>query len=390
MIKKNFMKALLVIYRDNERAGGSVRVAEVLANSLLRLGVDLYVIVAYGGKGRLAKTLGDRCLLMHAADKFDFHAWWRYRRLLKELNPDLVHYIDTVGWMTLAGAGLHSTRIMHQHFRPDVGPDGSKRFKAIRWLSGTADQVIAISVGAGRQLTEKCGIPSTKVSVVHNAIDPTYLISDTISEDAIVTKYPRERVLGMAVRVVEDKGIEDAFYLLRKLPSNYILAIAGDGPAKARLENLAVEMGLAARTRWLGSVSDIRNFYAGIDYYLFMSWYEGFGLSVAEAMFLRKPVVGLLGDGEIAEAEYPLVNSENSLLFGRTTPGAFKSESDPEVIRLLAEAILDLDIDRDTQKKYVENAYDWVHQRFTSEVQAERILAVYSKTLSRKKSWQQR
>ena len=342
------MKVLLVVYRDNERAGGSVRVAEVLANALLKLGVDLHVVVAYGDGGRLSGMLGERCLLMHASSRNDFLAWWRYRCLLKVLNPDVVHYVDTVGWMTLAGAGSHSTRIMHQHFRPDVGPDGFKRFRGIRWFSSAADQVIAISAGAGRQLIEKCGIPPTKVSVVHNAVDPAYLVAGEISTDRLV-KAPGERILGMAVRVVEDKGIEDAFSLLKKLPPNYSLAIAGDGPAKARLENLAVEMGLTARTRWLGSVSDIRSFYAGIDYYLFMSWYEGFGLSVAEAMFSRKPVVGLLGDGEITEPEYPLVNKTNSLLIERSTPGAFKPELEPQVIRFLAKAILNLDADARAQ-----------------------------------------
>lgn len=378
------MKILLVVYRDNERVGGSLRVAEILASSLLSEGVDVYVVCAYGDSGRLKAELGDRCILMNSGGRKDFRAWLRYRNFVKRLSPDIVHYVDCVGWMTLAGIGLKPKRIVHQHSRPDVGPGGHKRFRNIRWLSGTADRVIAISEGAGRQLVEKCGVEKEKVSVIYNAVNPDYLkISQSSSGDRNTTASD-ERVLGMAIRVVEDKGVEDALKLLQYLPNNYVLSIAGDGPAREKLKACALELGVSDRLRWLGSVSDIAEFYKNIDYYLFMSWYEGFGLSVAEAMFCQKPVVGLLGDGEIAEPEYPLVNTENSLLINRSDPGSFKSEVKGEIIELLAKALLMLDENSTARKSMVMNAFDWVNERFTSQVQLKMVLKAYRKTIEGK------
>lgn len=372
------MKTLIVVYRDDERAGGSVRVAEVLAHSLPARGIDLHIVVAYGEGGRLKGLLGDRCHFMRASGPRDLAAWRRYRRFIRKLAPDVVHYVDNVGWMALAGMWLPIKRINHQHFRPDVGPRGHKRFKQIRWLLGTADKIVAISFGAGRQLVEKCHIAPEKVAVVHNAVDLNYLSASKNQTD-------REKcVLGMAVRVVADKGIEDAFNLLTLLPDRFELVIAGDGPARTSLETLAANMGISARVRWVGSVRDISKFYAQIDFYLFMSWYEGFGLSVAEAMRCGRPIVGLLGDGEIAEEEYPLVTQENSILVNRSSPHLFAKEADKNVLMQLKEKIVELDRDYEWRSELTTNASNWVENKFSSELYGRRIHDVYCEVLQSK------
>ena len=366
------MKVFVVVYRDSERAGGSVRVAEVLARSLLAKGIDFQVIVAYGAGGRLERLLGEKCILLNASGPRDLLAWARYRRLIASQSPDIVHYVDNVGWMILAGAWAGAKRINHQHFRPDVGPDGHRRFRGIRWLLGTADRIIAISFGAKRVLIEGCGVTREKIVVVHNAVDANYLCP----RQSGVCSGP-SYTLGMAIRVVEDKGIEDAFNLLKILPDNFQLAIAGDGPARIRLERLALDMGLEGRVVWKGSLQDVSVFYSEIDFYLFMSWYEGFGLSVAEAMYSGVPVVGLLGDGEIAEPEYPLVTEHNSIVVQRSNPGFFGVEQNHDLLVLLAERIVGLAEDEACRDQMVMAAKDWVISRFSSSIFAERVVGVY-------------
>ncbi len=377
------MKILICIYRDDERSGGSVRVAEVLINGLLQTGVDVHVAVAYGPPGRLGAQFGERVNFIMSSRRADFSAWLRYRLSVRKLKPDVIHYVDNVGWMVLAGIGTRPKRVMHQHFRPDVGPDGARRFAAIRWLSGTAAHVVAISSGASRVLVEKCGISRSRVSVVYNAVDSSYLSSDQSALAGLSRIDTKERILGMAVRLVDDKGIEDAFSLLLALPPHFSVAIAGDGPARERLTNRAIELGLGGRVRWLGSVRNIADFYWGIDYYLFMSWYEGFGLSVAEAMLCNRPVVGLLGDGEIAEPEYPLVNNRNSILMERSAPGAFAPESDTNVIHRLADAILKTEQEPESRMQMTGFARQWVEQRFSSQLHVKRMCNVYQTVLSK-------
>lgn len=369
------MKVLIAVYMDNERAGGSIRVAEVMARVLPEQGIDVNLAVAYGGGGRLSRLLGEKCHLIEASGPRDIVAWGRYRRLVNKISPDVVHYVDNVGWMIIAAACTSPRRVNYQHFRPDIGPNGRKRFLRIRCLQGTADKLIAISHGAARSLAQGYGVSPSKIAVVHNAVDASYLAHTKPAQSS------ERYILGMAVRIVEDKGLEDALNLLNLLPPNFMLAIAGDGPARHKFEMIAHEMGLSGRVIWKGSIDDVANFYAEIDLYLFMSWYEGFGLSVAEAMHCGIPVVGLLGDGEISETEYPLVTEENAVLVRRSNPKDFAIESDPRKLHCLAERIVTLVSDDSHRNDLVRTAQNWVKDRFSSQLFASKLARIYGELI---------
>lgn len=372
------MKVLIVVYRDSEISGGSVRVAEIIVRAMLKFSVDVNVAVAYGENGRLAALIGGKIYFARSSGPISFINWVTYRKFIRDLKPDVIHYVDSVGWMVLAGYGLPAKRVMHQHIRPNMGPNGHKRLLRIRWIDGTADKIVAISHGAGRQLVDLCGIRQEKIEVIHNAVDSDYLRKKLDDAD-----YSKDKcILGMAVRVVNDKGLGDALNLLAILPERFNLVIAGDGPDLPYLKNRASDLGIKHRVTWLGSISDISGFYFDLDFYLFMSWYEGFGLSVAEAMASRVPIVGLLGDGEITEKEYPLLTDENSILIKRSNPNRFALESDVYVLESLRDAIISLDQDRNRRQQLVNAAETWIKERFYSNMYGDRVLAMYEKMLN--------
>lgn len=69
--------------------------------------------------------------------------------------------------------------------------------------------------------------------------------------------------------------------------------IVGDGPERAALEALAAELGLAARVRFAGHVSDseTRALYARAGAVFYAPWDEDYGLVTLEAFHASKPVV---------------------------------------------------------------------------------------------------
>lgn len=276
------------------------------------------------------------------------------------MRPDVIHFVDSVAWMILLSALIRTHVVTHQHFRPDVGSDGARRIPRIRNLSRFSDRVIAISFGAASVLGSKCRVPAAKIRVVHNAVSSAYLDDAPLAAPSLGGR----RVLGMAVRVVEDKGIEDAIRFLSFLPDRFILQIAGDGPERVRFEEFSRLLGVANRVVWLGAVRDISNFYREIDYYLYASWYEGFGLSVAEAMWSGKPVVGFSGDGEIFEEQFPLLTAENSLLVSRSRPGVFSAERLDSVFIELRDRLLQLDAESPKYLVLAGAGRDWVRARF--------------------------
>lgn len=71
-----------------------------------------------------------------------------------------------------------------------------------------------------------------------------------------------------------------------------VLRIVGTGPTEPRLRLLVDELGLADAVEFLGDRSDIPEILGDSDVFAFgMTWDEGFGVAVAEAMAARTPIV---------------------------------------------------------------------------------------------------
>jgi len=72
------------------------------------------------------------------------------------------------------------------------------------------------------------------------------------------------------------------------------LRIAGDGPLKAELEKLAVQLGIAERVEFLGEINhgQMPDVYRHADVYVQASWHESQGMAVLEATACGLPVVG--------------------------------------------------------------------------------------------------
>ena len=95
-------------------------------------------------------------------------------------------------------------------------------------------------------------------------------------------------------RLVYYKGLETALHALRSVPGT--LLIAGDGPARSRLERLAAQLDLRDRVRFLGKVDRDEDLIAHLlaaDAYWFPSnaRSEAFGVVQIEAMASGCPVI---------------------------------------------------------------------------------------------------
>ncbi len=103
-------------------------------------------------------------------------------------------------------------------------------------------------------------------------------------------------------RLVPRKGFDtliEATAVLRKRGIDVMLFIAGDGPDRKKLEELAWKHGVAERVRFAGAVSDgeLPGLYAACDVFAMVPRsigpdVEGFGIVYLEAGLMGKPVIG--------------------------------------------------------------------------------------------------
>jgi glycosyltransferase involved in cell wall biosynthesis len=114
--------------------------------------------------------------------------------------------------------------------------------------------------------------------------------------------------VGYIGRLSAEKGVDTLIDALAQTSNREIRAvIAGDGPERGRLEDLASRLGLDSRVRWAGYVPHERavDFYGEIDVAAVPSrttpgWKEQFGRVVIESLACEVPVVGS-DSGELAK-----------------------------------------------------------------------------------------
>jgi len=83
----------------------------------------------------------------------------------------------------------------------------------------------------------------------------------------------------------------DVLKVLRNMDVNVRLSIIGDGIERLRIEQRALELNVSDSLEIIGYSSNVGGYLAMSDIYLHSALTEGFGIAVAEAMHLEKPVI---------------------------------------------------------------------------------------------------
>lgn len=163
---------------------------------------------------------------------------------------------------------------------PARGITGWGKVRSHRSGAVIADRNVAVS----RYLRRRVGIRDADV------------IYNPVSERAFAqtaTGPGGEALVAFAGRLVAEKGVGLLLRAIEQVPG-VRLAVAGDGPVRAELERLALDLGLARRVRFLGSVAfpAVAELYARAAAVCVPStWNEPFGYSAAEAMAIGRAVV---------------------------------------------------------------------------------------------------
>ena len=217
---------------------------------------------------------------------------------------DVVHaneaHAVTAAW--LAGAQRRAAFLISRR----VGYPLSKgRIALARYK--VAQRIIAISQWVAERLAES-GAPKEKLVVVYEGVEVHAL------PDAEARKRARARwgvtaetaLLGSVGVLLPDKGHElliRALALLRVEFPGCKLLLAGAGPSRVMLEQLAGELGVSEMVIFAGFVADIETVYTALDVFLFPSFFEGLGTSLLAAMSYEIPSVAFdcCAFGEIIE-----------------------------------------------------------------------------------------
>jgi glycosyltransferase involved in cell wall biosynthesis len=159
-----------------------------------------------------------------------------------------------------------------------------------------ADRVITISNCSKRDIMRIYGLPDRKVSVTLLAADERFCPDPVGVPGSALAALPRPYILNVGTLEPRKnlEGLLRAFARACQAGVPHTLVITGArGWGRSRLAPLPRELGIADRVVFTGFVpdEDLPHLYAGADFFVYPSLYEGFGLPVLEAMASGTPVI---------------------------------------------------------------------------------------------------
>lgn len=354
------MKVLLADLETAWRGGQNQ--ALLLLKGLQARGNSAELVAAAGGE--LARRAAASGLTVHAVDGIFLRAQaaTRVRLLTTAQKFDIVHANEphalTSAW--LAGAHHRAPLLVSRR----VGYPISQNWVA-RSRYDAAARIVAISRWSAARVVAS-GIAESKVAIVYEGIEipvpPSVERRQKAREQwGVASDAP---MLGCVGVLSPDKGQEwliRALAELRKEIPAAKLLLAGDGPCRQRLQNLARQAGIGDAVIFAGFVSDVESVYAALDVFLLPSFFEALSNALMSAMAYAIPSIAfnLGGPAEIVE------NGESGVLV------------EPGNVEALRTALTKILADAAWAKELAENGRRRIEQNFSADRMVDAMIRVY-------------
>jgi glycosyltransferase involved in cell wall biosynthesis len=299
---------------------------------------------------------------------------WAILRLaggMKRHKCRLVHFHDAHS-VAVGSAAASLAKVPVRVISRNVDFPIKKNFLSQMKYTKNIDVIIAVSKGIKKVLVNG-GISPSLIKVIPDGIDYSPF------EEAASSQYLRQELgfglddflVGIVAHLADHKGhkylIKATEILKEKAPKIRVI-IVGEGPLRMELDRLVKQTHVEDIVFFLGFREDVPQILASLDLFVLSSYLEGMGSSILDAMASRLPVVATKTGG-IPEV---VVNGETGLLVPPRSPAA------------LAKAILKIYEDRELGSRLGQKGYEVVHQKFSAEAMALKVIREYERIAQRK------
>jgi glycosyltransferase involved in cell wall biosynthesis len=352
----------VVAYTDNVELGGAdLSLAHLLAHldpsiDVTVLGVASPIVdrVAEGRPSARTRTV------KRPESGHDWRSLRAHVAAVRELAPDVVHVNLASPWScqyAIAAAKLARRPRVVAVYQLAVPPVSERQRRAKRLTAPAVDRHVGVGERTSREVEALVGLGAGSVRTIHNGVpdEPPAL------PHPLPVSTP---VIGAIGRIELQKGFDTLIHALEQIPGA-TLVLVGDGGEKARLEDLARDLGIANRVYWTGWSESSRGYLPLFDVFALPSRFEGFPLALLEALLARSAVVAT-DVGSVPEA---VRDGETGLLVPPEDPGA------------LARAIRRLLADGELRSRLGESGRRLVLERFTAAHMTHGFEALYRELL---------
>lgn len=284
--------------------GGQSQVL-LTVNGLREIGLRATLVAHPDGELRRRAAEGLDLIPIAPRTEMDLSAAWRLSRVVKRIQPDVIHAHDPHG-IAMASLALSLGTSSVKGGRPPALV-ASRRVdfhlkgnSLSRWKNRQVDCFIAASE-AIRKILLSDGVSPDRTVTVHEGID-VERVAGTPPVNVHETFWlPHHApVVGNVAALVPHKGqrhlIQAAHLVVQEVPDARFV-ILGEGELREQLERQVREHHLEKHVLLPGFRTDVIGCIKGFDVFAMSSVSEGLGTSLLDAMACEKPIVATTAGG---------------------------------------------------------------------------------------------
>ena len=319
---------------------------------------------------------------MHMREGHDLQCYWRLRKLLRKLRPDIIHSRNMAALEAqLCSIGMRKIKRVHgEHGREINDLDGSnwKYLQFRKFMRLFIHRYITVSRDLESWLATSVGVRRSRVRQIYNGVDHASFTPKTVKPLALLPErwHRLDDILvvgtvGRLTPVKDQQLLLQAVAKLRiehpELGGRLRVIIVGDGPLRSTLAQMVEQLALQDVVWLAGDRDDVPDVLQAMDVFVLPSLGEGISNTVLEAMASGLPVVATAVGGNVELVE----EGFNGSLFSVGDSGA------------LSDALLSLLLNDQERVRQGANARQRVCSRFDWDCTVKDYLGVYDELLGR-------
>lgn len=365
------MNIVYIITRSDVLGGASVHLLD-LAKGMIDKGHQVHILV--GGTGAFTKELEKNNISFSSLTYlkreisliYDVLGFVEIKKHLKKLKPDIVHCHSSKAGLLgrLAAKSLKLPVVFTAHgwaFTDGISPKMQRIYATLeRFLTKFSDHIITVSeYDRQHGFKYQVGTPEL-VQTIHNGVPDIQTL-------AIKKTNSRVRLI-MVARFENPKDQHFLIQALSNLPKhlNWQIDFLGEGPNLLKCQELTVNEQLDSKIIFHGQSFKVKEFLNQADIFVLISNYEGFPLTILEAMSTSLPIIAS-DVGGVHES----VSSENGYLIPKGN------------IDTLTQALTKLIVDTDLCQQLGQNSRHLYETKFSFNTMLQKTCDVYTQVLAK-------
>jgi glycosyltransferase involved in cell wall biosynthesis len=328
------------LYLPSFEGGGAERFFIRLANQIADRGINVHLVVNTE-KGPLKELLSRDVNLHVLGARKAIFGLPRLVAYLKAARAQvLISALTRTNLAALVGARLArtGTRVIvcqrNQYTAIVRETDPGRRIlmnMLVRLLYPRAHAVIGNTDLVTRDIAEFARLPDEKTGVIHNPAPEQSQIEEARATPAPHPWFADSKPVAVAIgRLMPQKDYATMLRAVAQSGDELRLIVLGEGPERARLEELAVSLGIADRVGFLGYRMDRFSYLVQADLFLMSSKTEGFPNALIEAVAASVPAISTDCHGGGARE-----------ILGREFPERITPIGDPDAMAAVIREVLD-------------------------------------------------